>query len=64
MCYTGKVGGNFMLTTDTYGRIVVLCSLITLLVFVICSFVVSFQINDLLYAIAIIVFMVKYYKEK
>ena len=53
-----------MITTDTYGRIVVLCSLITLLIFVICSFVVSFQINDLLYAIAIIVFMVKYYKEK
>lgn len=53
-----------MLTTDTYGRIVVLCSLITLLVFVICSFVVSFQINDLLYAVVIVVFMIKYYKVK
>lgn len=53
-----------MITKETYGRILVLISLLTLLILVICSFVVSFQIADLLYAICIIVFMIKYYGMK
>lgn len=53
-----------MITHDTYGKIVVMGSLITLLVFVICSFVVSFQMIDLLYALALIVFLVKYNRLK
>lgn len=53
-----------MITKETYGRILVFVSLLTLLILVICSFVVSFQIADLLYAICIIVFMIKFYGMK
>lgn len=53
-----------MITNDTYSKIVVQGSLITLLIFVICSFVVSFQIIDLLYAIALIIFLVRYNRMK
>ena len=53
-----------MISNDTYGKIVVQGALITLLMFVICSFMVSFQIIDFLYAITIIVFLVKYNRMK
>lgn len=53
-----------MITNDTYGKLVVMGSLVALLVFVICSFVVSFQIIDLLYAVALIIFLIRYNRLK
>jgi len=53
-----------MITKETYGRVLAIIALLTLLFLVVCSFVVSFQIADLLYAICIIVFMIRYYGMK
>lgn len=53
-----------MITKDTYGALVVWSSLAFLLFMLICSFVVSFQIADLLYIIALIVFMYKFIRMK
>ena len=53
-----------MVTKDTYGAIVVWSSLAFLLYLLICSFVVSFQLADLLYSIALVVFAIKYFRMK
>ena len=52
------------MTKDTYGAIIGWSSLAFLLVMLICSFVVSFQIIDLAYIISIIIFIIKYKRMK
>ncbi len=53
-----------MITKDTYGQIVVMFSMAVLLFLLICSFVLSFQKIDLLYAICLAVFMFKLIRMK
>jgi len=52
------------MTKDTYGAVLGWASLTFLFIMLICSFVVSFQIIDLLYAIALIIFAVFYKRMK
>lgn len=53
-----------MMSKYTYGMRVVIVSMIALLFLLICSFIVSFHGIDLLYAISIIVFFIKYIRLK
>ena len=52
------------MTKDTYGAVLGWASLTFLFIMLICSFVVSFQIVDLLNAIVVLIFSIVYKRMK